>query len=582
MKSAPLGRFLLGQRAVTVAVALLSVWGWLQTSHFPPWGSWHAEVPFFVAILLAVWSAVGVLVRRMPQARVRLPVSAWPLIFLLALSAIQFIAGRITFFGDVVTVWLYLLLCLFSLALGYALSSRRDMASGQHEDVVLTAMALSLLATGLVSTVVAWTQVLELWDSSSWIVRTDDLRRAGGNMGQPNHLATLLTMAAASVLYLHAARRLSGFSTAAIVGFLCTGLVVTQSRAGALGWLLMLAWWGWKQPLVTSRRSQAWAVVSGVLFVAMFMVWPTLLNAIQLMGGDGGSVPTHRLAEGSLRFQVWPQLVDAMLLRPWSGWGFLQVAEAHNAVADKYPVSEAYSYAHNLLLDLALWIGLPFAVLLTALAAIWLWRRIRSTRTLVSWYGLAVALPVGVHAMLEFPHAYAYFLVPAMLALGAVEREQSARPCLSLGVKPVFGLLIIATVLMAWSAVDYLKAEEDFRVARFEMLKVGRTPADYERPTPHVLTQLGAVLEVTRIQPGPAMPAEQLERLKQVAMRYPWSEPRYRYAQALAMNGNMPEATRQMQVIRALHGERVYSTLQTQFEKGLRERHLENGGKAPS
>ncbi|WP_413857737.1 Wzy polymerase domain-containing protein [Candidatus Aalborgicola defluviihabitans] len=40
---------------------------------------------------------------------------------------------------------------------------------------------------------------------------------------------------------------------------------------------------------------------------------------------------------------------------------------------------------------------------------------------MVSWYCLAVVVPVAVHSMVEFPFAYAYFLVPVMFALGALD-----------------------------------------------------------------------------------------------------------------------------------------------------------------
>ncbi len=36
-------------------------------------------------------------------------------------------------------------------------------------------------------------------------------------------------------------------------------------------------------------------------------------------------------------------------------------------------------------------------------------------------YCLALTLPVAVHSMLEVPFAYAYFLVPVMFAVGALE-----------------------------------------------------------------------------------------------------------------------------------------------------------------
>jgi len=170
-----------------------------------------------------------------------------------------------------------------------------------------------------------------------------------------------------------------------------------------------------------------------------------------------------------------------------------------------------------------------------------------------------------VHAMFEFPHAYAYFLVPVTLALGVLEGRLGGRPLCRLGLRPAVGLLLVATGLMAWSAVEYLRIEEDFRVARFEALRIGRRPADHERPRVLLLTQLGALVDSTRIQLRPGMPEGELALLKQMALRHPWTATQYRYAAALALNGRGQEAARQMAVLRAQHGERIHRQLREQL-----------------
>jgi hypothetical protein len=112
-----------------------------------------------------------------------------------------------------------------------------------------------------------------------------------------------------------------------------------------------------------------------------------------------------------------------------------------------------------------------------------------------------------------------------------------------------------------WSVVEYVRIEEDFRVARFEALRVGRTPTAYEVPQTHVLTQLDALLRATRVKPRPAMPPEDLALLRDVAMLYPWGATNFRYATALALNGQVDEAVRQLQVLRALQGQKSFDRL---------------------
>lgn len=258
------------------------------------------------------------------------------------------------------------------------------------------------------------------------------------------------------------------------------------------------------------------------------------------------------------RLDLWSQICEVIALRPWFGWGFRQLAEGQNVKAHMHGDILAATYSHNLVLDLAVWFGVPVAVLAVLLTGRWLWRRVRDTRQLLSWYCLAVCLPVAVHSMLEFPFAYAYFLAPVMLALGALEASLGIQPLIRVSMRVFSGMLLVVSVAMAWSVVEYFEIEDDFRVARFEMLRVGQTPADHVRPKMIVLTQLGALVDVVRAVPGPGMSSDDLDLIRRVALHYPWSATLTRYALALSLNGNPEEGARQMEVIRHMFGEGTY------------------------
>ena len=232
-----------------------------------------------------------------------------------------------------------------------------------------------------------------------------------------------------------------------------------------------------------------------------------------------------------------------------------------------------YTFAHTIALDLAVGVGIPLAAVLVLATGVWLWRRLRSTRQLVPWYCLAVVLPVAVHSMLEFPFAYAYFLAPVMFAVGALEGALGVKPALSLGVKPAAALLFITTAAMAWSAVEYLSIEEDFRIVRFEALQVGTTPASYQRPKVVLLTQLDALLHGGRIVPRPGMSADEVALSRKVALRFPWPATQSRYALSLALNGNPDEAVRQLKVIRALHGPKTYDRIADNWRSMANEKY---------
>jgi hypothetical protein len=133
-------------------------------------------------------------------------------------------------------------------------------------------------------------------------------------------------------------------------------------------------------------------------------------------------------------------------------------------------------------------------------------------------------------------------------------------------------LAFVAVIGFA-TAIEYLRVEEDFRVARFEAIRLGKTPESYERPRIHLLTQLNALLAGARIQPHPRMADEEIELARKVALRFPWPATQNRYALALALNGNSAEALRQLQVIRTLHGVETYQHIKENWAALTKERH---------
>jgi len=249
------------------------------------------------------------------------------------------------------------------------------------------------------------------------------------------------------------------------------------------------------------------------------------------------------------------------------------VSEAQNLVLDAYSFSEPFTYAHNLFLEMAVGMGIPLTALVSFALFAWLWRCIRETKELLTWYCLALLLPFGVHCLLEFPYAYAYLLAPVMLAIGVLEGRLMPRNNFRIGWWPAaIGLLVLISA-MAWSVVEYFSLEEDFRVARFEALRIGVTPSEYAKPKVILLTQLDALAVGARIVPAAGMSFDRVELMRRVAMRFPWPALQNRYALALALNGNPEEAIRQLKVIRAMHGQKAYLDIKAQWETLAREKH---------
>lgn len=532
---------------MTFLVGFFVLWvSWLQPMHVFPWLSWHSELLAFIALVAMVSEACYIMKTR-PISGITVPVTALPLMGLVVLIVIQWMVGLIPLGGDAIVYTAYILLCIVSISLGYL---------GNRANFSPTLVLGSTLVLGAVcSAIIAFAQAFEVWESYGWIHRAQYPRRPGANIGQPNQLATLLLMGLVSILYLYERAKLGRLISSVLVAVLIPALAITESRSGMLGIAALVAWWFAKYKHI-HPRTKPWVVIFiGIAYLGLFSAVPSFMSEVFQYKNE---INAFNNPAGFNRWLIWHQLFGAILLRPWAGWGFGQVAAAHNAVVDAYDTSEPYTYSHNVVIDFAIGLGLPMATLFVVLVMVWLWRRVRMIQKAEPWYCLAVAVPVLVHSLVEFPFAYAYFLVPVMFAIGVLEAELDVRSRFEIAVKPLAIGILVAASTLAWSVDEYLAIEEDYRVARFESLRVGTTAKEYQRPTIRIFTQLDALLHGSRIKPRPNMPVEEIELARVVALHFPMIATQNKYALSLALNGNAEEAVRQLRAMRAQQGSNTY------------------------
>lgn len=532
---------------------------WFQPLHIMPWLAWHSEALAAAAVVCLLLVELG------PGVRVpgdwSVPRCVGVPLLLAVYGLLQWSLGQMSYLGDAIVIAIYMGLASATIVVGHAWGLRADgpPAEGQRQPP-MQQLAWVVLLGALVSVLLALAQLLSMWHDAPWLFQPDWARRPGANLGQPNQLGTLLLMGLVSLLYLCEAGRISRAMSVVYATCLLFGVVMTESRTGLLSLVAITVWWAWGRERMAWTRIRALAplLLGWVALLILVWFWPRLYAGLYVEANTGAAWVNP--APGG-RMVVWPQLWEALWLHPWLGWGLREVPEAHNAVLHAYTVSEPYGYAHNFVLDLALGIGLPLTLILLWVLGRWAWRRVGQVRELQTWYGVGLILPLAMHAMTEFPYTYTYLLLPPCLAIGYLEGRLAPEAVWRLPARLLAALGSGLVLLMVASAVEYVAVEEDFRVARFEALRIGSTPSAYERPRIHLLTQMDAMLQTARIEPGPGMSAEKIEFLRRAAMRFPSTAVQNRYALALALNGQPEEAVRQLKVMRAMHGERHYTRL---------------------
>ena len=291
-----------------------------------------------------------------------------------------------------------------------------------HVEKLLSQISLGWLVLGIGLALVCFIQVFApAWADGDWIARTGLPGRAVGNMRQPNHVAVLLCWSCIGTLGLTETARLPRWAAGLLMAAFIWAMVLTASRTGYVG-ILLLATWG----LVDHRLSP--------FSRRLLMASPLLLLACWGLT-DGWAHWSGRVFGGAVRLSaegassparafIWAETLELIRRNPLTGlgWGEFNFGWA----LSDFPRhrSSTLDHAHNLPLHLLAELGLPLG--LSVLASMG-WALLVAVRSALAAparegvalrYALAMLLIVGLHSMLEYPLWYFYFLLPTALLLG--------------------------------------------------------------------------------------------------------------------------------------------------------------------
>lgn len=522
--------------------ALFFCLGFLISDHYPPWMGYYNELGVGVGFVLLVAAFLFA-----ARGRILVPREAVFIGFLSLIPFAQFGLGLIYFSGSAWVVFLYLSSTALAVVVGRGWSERALSAAPHF-------FFFSILFVGVFSALLALYQAFGFQFLGNWAVIVGPGQRSGGNLAQPNQLATLLLFCVVALVYAFERRMLSPYVVGGLMFLVATGMIATQSRAGLLGcmWLLILFFGSGRR--VGLRLPMRFGVLFCIFVGIGGFYFDQILNGFenisdyQLTGrGESGA---SRLEVGS-RPAHWLILADAVVSKPWFGYGWDQVAVAHSShVLDHKAVSGWFQYSHNLLLDVVLWCGIPLGLLILAVSALWFWRRLRDRVDLQGFCMLAALGCLFVHSLFEYPHAYIYFLVPAGCAVGYLSGSSRfisvPRSVFAAYAGAVF--CVFAAVV-----VDYGVVEKNYRDLRMQHARIGMLEIDREVPNLLILNQLQGLLFAGRVEANRGMSSADLDRLMFVALRYPYPPVLLNSGLALGLNGRGGDAAFVLQLLCRRH-----------------------------
>lgn len=514
-------------------VALMCVLPFLVPHHRNPLTTFYGE---WLAVALGL-AAAALLLRRASWQPFRFPVVALMPLGLMAVLGIQVATGLAVYWQQHFLVGLYLLWAALMVVLGAEL--RREFGLQK----IVPVLAWAMLGGGLACAAIVGVQISGI-DLMPYIVPRES--GYGANLKQINHLADYIGLGLASLLYLGAVSRLKTGWVVLLALVLLFPLALTGQRMGWI-YIVMLSvgfWWAGR-----NSARQSWRAL---WLIPAFMAMQAIIPLLPIDGAP--AMATQKAVQGlqgpSIRLQFIREAWEIFLAHPWLGAGWGQFGWQDFMLAEKYPAHASWtSHAHNLIMQLLAETGIFGTLVLLAGAAYWLRGLRRNSPAPAHWWLYAGIGVLGVHALLEYPLWYAYFLGMVALLAGLAE-ENTLQLKLDLGPVLAGAFVVFGVFNLGNLGAHYLKLENWFTRGM-----TGRiTAAEFD----DMLDDMGTMrrktlltpyidLIVARVLPDTPQFINDKRIINQQVMHYrPGDAETYNQAKLLALSGKHPEAQQQL------------------------------------
>ncbi|MFT4434196.1 PglL family O-oligosaccharyltransferase [Caballeronia sp. 15715] len=321
-------------------------------------------------------------------------------------------------------------------------------------------------------------------------------RRPFGNMAQANHLATYIAFATAGALYLVQTRRLPVVVWFVLSAIFSAGLALTVSRGP---WLQMgvIVFGGLWMAFIQGRstvaddpdglasqaarsKMRAWLIpiVLLVLFFAVNAVirWANLRFQLEL--GQSAAERMQDANQIAPRLALWKYGWTMFLTHPLLGVGWGEFPLHQFEFVRELGGVEIANNSHDIFIDLLAKTGLLGMAIIVFSVGCWLVRVLRAPHTPARIFALSLLGVLMMHALVEYPQQYMFYLMPAMLIFGLLE----TRPLRWVSRPFSYGLYVVLVVLGLASLYPILR---DYN--RSEVLYYGSQPAEQYRADPSFL-----------------------------------------------------------------------------------------------
>ena len=236
------------------------------------------------------------------------------------------------------------------------------------------------------------------------------------------------------------------------------------------------------------------------------------------------------------------------------GYGWNQTSVAVVESIHFNTVQVWFNSAHNIVLDLLVWNGLPLGFLIITYFAIWLFWLSKNAKDTISIVAILMVSAILMHAMLEFPQRYAYFLLPMGFLLGLIQAQTPNLNGVSLhrNIIRCVWLVSLIVLLLIWR--DYKLFQENSKLV-FKQKPVSEEILGSSKIL--ILTQFQQRLDWIALKPQTLMSDSDLSVIGEMVENKATPYNLKKYAQLLVYNHKLDEAEQQLFVLQQLYKQKI-------------------------
>lgn len=523
-----------------IVASILLIFGWLSPFHTYPWVTFSSE--------LASFGAAFAVMTLFLTKEIKIPRPQFLMSSIVLLPLLQFCFGLIIDFSVAFLTFAYLFTFWLMMLGGYNLSLQAE-----NREKLMIGLSLVVLIAGLLSSFMAIVQWLNL---ESYLYGIMGLRgnRPYANFGQPNNLSTFLVMALMGGLYLYEKRKVSLWLLIPSSLILLFTIGLTQSRTAWIVCIFFFFYWIYKQhknnPRFNFPKLLLW---TALYFVIAGYLLPYLT---QFMTSHLDTGVTHtasiiqRAGSGHERLGMWMQILHAIAERPWFGYGWNQTSIAVVESIEFNTVQVWFNSAHNIILDLLIWNGVPLGVLIVGYLSLWLLWLNKTAKDSTSIIAIMMVCAILIHAMLEFPQRYAYFLLPMGFLLGLIQAQTPQLKGITIQKNVVRCVWLISVIVLLLIWRDYKLFQDNSR-----LIFKGKQPTEEILGSSRILllTQFQKRLDWIALDPKTRFSEAQLSEFAEMVKNKATPYNLKKFAQVLVYNQQNKEAEKYLYVLNRLY-----------------------------